>query len=955
MAAPLIPLPYDQIRIDDIFTAAGRIYRQRTGEKGHIYISTNRINGMNLAVFPDMDDTVFTEYNLADDADVQKLIDFRINNNINKTFFCSLCSLLEPNKGLLVSDEQNQLYLDPNNAPGDHIKNIITCDSGSLYTITATRPQYYYNHLLYTSSEHIPTYSLFMDRQILNDLLLFIRSCTQHSPNIRGFFNGSFGSDIYHFHVHLTSKTYPYFQEIFQQAQAAPTIDFFVYESQGSVVRMAVIATNDINRIFAILSDVIAEYLPIRDQNPNNVLSASFAYHDNKYFVCLQQVDRNVNTWLYNGRTYFAMPGPCTMSCDSMQIPGDRTAIDAFIAAHAAHYANYYIDPRGSNLYANMNGGKLAQYRQQVIVRDERDVIQNFPVEAVYMKLAHMITTIPLNEAFAIQIMDFITIGCIDRENACTHINMGKYKYLLGIAVTNMQIATLNTRYLRFRILGGFYFLREYLHKASLKSDYLYFKGNFAQRVIVNTISNFLRLTSAGTTNGINTETDQVNLWLNYIFKLIGEVSGYAIGNTESSLQLYDYNNNKRLNVDFVLKILRTGVNPTTGVDSTLQFRHEFFTSMSVNDIRQFAPNYVLCFGGFLCNTTDNNARNNLCNGGPNSFSYLMLENVKNSKTLSRVFKLPKLYSPNDVRDTIDIIYQVMIALSIGWDKKQFTHYDLHLDNIMQYDFISNTDYLKLFKIYNEGRGDEIPKIEEILFKYYIGGEIYIVPAKYLYVIIDYGFTYVNDMPANTSYTPNTCARWGCVPHMPNSSTDSYTFIVFFLFTILHYKPYLVFDTNGWIANELTTFFTTFFDNYRNLYTNDSNVLKNALFQTHRRNPADRRASFLQTYIENVNPNYRVLNYSHFTNSQFTYDAGAHPDFSSSQNIINWMRRTFYAAPFDENREETFVFNWGDVPAGVIPGITPNNKIRRLIAQKLAAKNQKITTVHNFARAEGRP
>ena len=35
---------------------------------------------------------------------------------------------------------------------------------------------------------------------------------------------------------------------------------------------------------------------------------------------------------------------------------------------------------------------------------------------------------------------------------------------------------------------------------------------------------------------------------------------------------------------------------------------------------------------------------------------------------------------------------------------------------------------------------------------------------------------------------------------------------------------------------------------------------------------------------------------------------------------------------FDENREETFVFNWGDVPAGVIPGITPNNKIRRLIA-----------------------
>ena len=331
-----------------------------------------------------------------------------------------------------------------------------------------------------------------------------------------------------------------------------------------------------------------------------------------------------------------------------------------------------------------------------------------------------------------------------------------------------------------------------------------------------------------------------------------------------------------------------------------------------------------------------------------------MLENIKNSNTLSRSFKLPILYRPEEVRDTIDIIYQIMTALAIGWNKKHFTHYDLHIDNIMKYDFISNKDYLKLFKIYKEDQGHEIPKIEKILFKYYIGDEIYIVPAKYLYVIIDYGFTYVDGMPAGTTNIVPRHRQWGCTSEAPNSSTDSYTFIVSVLYHIFQYKPYLIFDATGWIDNELTTFFRTFFDNYTNLYSRTPGEVEAALLATHQRNPENRSAAFKEAYINSIEAVYRFgPNHPQVKNSNFTYDAGHRPIFSSSQNIINWMRTTFYTEVFDENREDFFVFNWGDVPQGIIPGITPNEKIRRLIDTKLRAKQQKSAAVQGFMQTHG--
>lgn len=621
-----------------------------------------------------------------------------------------------------------------------------------------------------------------------------------------------------------------------------------------------------------------------------------------------------------------------------MKVPKNKTEYNKFKAAQYNHYSKYYERWDEKSIKVSVN--KLTEYLN--IINNttfDSNILVN-PVEFLWLKIK---SGIKINQEMAKSILDFIGSSCISQKKYCDNHSMGKYKYLIGLAVNNLPINVLNTRYSKIRINAIFYFLRDYINNG-VKSDYLFFRGVFTQQLLVKTFNNFLKITKIN--NGVDlplTESDGINDWIMYNFKQIGEASGMAAGATLSELLPYEYANNKKVDVEFFMKIMLGS--------QQANFIREFFASMTVNNIRNLVPNYMLCYGGFMCSGDDPKKLCNNIAGQP--FSYLLLENIKKAETVDRVLKLPTLSTNDEAQDLVDMIYQIVASLCIGWETNNFTHFDLHLDNIMRYDFISNKDYLKLFKIYHEEKGDAIPKIEKIFFKYYIDpknpNKIFHVPAKYLYVIIDYGFTYTKDMPANSLTKIEWLERNGYDSKQPNSIYDLYTMLSFFLWRIMVSKPYLVFDkNNNWLNNILVDLFWFFLINFSQLFITDIKKVFDTFSNIQKSNPPNRSETFKQAYLDLVKPEYNS-GYVWFLKKFYPPFVGT--DFQNSYNLLKFMYKRYYSnIDFAslEQKDEVYIFNWGYTPDNIIRGIEPNAQIKDMIKQKNQLKKQKITEVRNF-------
>jgi hypothetical protein len=942
------PQKYTKLDMKKIFNKAYDYYDQKSGGKGNIYISKKEVNGLHIAVLPDRDTFVFSEYNLGSDDDVKKLQDYQNNDNVHKTYLCSLCPILEEDNAVILSDEQNQLYLDKKESPAVELRYILIGNSGNKYTITGTVPQYYYGHLLWTTVDHIPTYGLFLSLEIFSDLLLFLKHCTATEPKTKAFFNGTFGSDIYHCHVHLSYQDTAILEDAYDTLkQYKPDTEVYTYNS--GIVKLIVVTSTDIDRLFFNVSGICTEYIKIRDTNPNLVLSANFAYTKDRYWVTLQKVNKQFAAWSYDGCGFYTIPSSFIMISDCMKVPKNEIEYVKFRNTQYNHYSKYYEiwDEKSFNVSVTKGNEYLDIIKNTAIDPNilVNPLILENPLEFLWLKIIQ--SGIKINQKMATGILDFIGSGCISQKWYCDNHTMGKYKYLIGLAVNNLPINVLNARYSKFRINAIFYFLRDYINNG-VKSDYLFFRGIFTQQLLLKTFNNFLKIT--GINNGVDlplTESDGINDWIMYNFKRIGEPSAMAAGATLSELLPYEYtNNNKKVDVEFFMKIMLGS--------QQAYFIREFFASMTVNNIRNLVPNYMLCYGGFMCNS---NSTETLCdNIAGQQFSYLLLENIKKAETVDRVLKLPTLSTNDEAQDLVDMIYQIVAGLSVGWTTNNFTHFDLHLDNIMRYDFVSNKDYLKLFKIYQEEKGDAIPKIEKIFFKYYTDPKnpkkVFHVPAKYLYVIIDYGLTYTNDMPANSLTEIKMLEDFGYDSRQANSHFDLYTMLSYFLWRIMVSKPYLVFDkNNNWIQNNiLVDLFWSFLRNFSKLFITHTQNIFNAFSKLQKSNPPNRGIAFKQTYLDLVKPKHKQLSgYIWYLRDFHLSSVGT--DFQSSYNLLKFMYKKYYSK-IDfaklEQQDEVYIFNWGYTPDNIIRGIEPNAQIKDMIKQKNERKQQKINEVRDF-------
>lgn len=169
---------------------------------------------------------------------------------------------------------------------------------------------------------------------------------------------------------------------------------------------------------------------------------------------------------------------------------------------------------------------------------------------------------------------------------------------------------------------------------------------------------------------------------LNYLFKDIGELSHQVIirkyiknlrkiGAPSIGGDVYtsDFNADE----DFI--ILKTN-----SKSSGISFIHELFIGLVLNQTREDIPNFVFTFGGFDCSMPVDPETKiiSYCKKTDFNIEYIMLENLKNTTSLADFIR-----DGCTVDEFLMIFLQILYALTYANERFDFTHYDLHGDNVL--------------------------------------------------------------------------------------------------------------------------------------------------------------------------------------------------------------------------------------------------------------------------------
>lgn len=172
--------------------------------------------------------------------------------------------------------------------------------------------------------------------------------------------------------------------------------------------------------------------------------------------------------------------------------------------------------------------------------------------------------------------------------------------------------------------------------------------------------------------------------------------------------------NNGQYDTQFVIKAPK----PYSDVDDTL---HEYFVGVyGTNRLRSLIPNFAFVLGGFKCSPpyydklTNTNKVLTFCQNNKEQVYYIIYENVRNSVPLSKYLRVCTF------KQFLNVFVQILFALQVAYENIDFTHYDLHTDNVL------------------------IRKLDkEIILPYIIKNKTYYLKTDVIATIIDFGRSHI--------------------------------------------------------------------------------------------------------------------------------------------------------------------------------------------------------------------
>lgn len=975
------------------FKKAYKIYGQDIGDKGNFYISDGNLKGLKMAVLPERDTFVFSTYCPASMDDCYKLR--RLNRqNIFKTYDCSLCAIQERNNAILVSDEQNQFYVDEK-AASVQLNQQWKGKSDMRFVVSGTVPQYYKGHLLLTASNHIPMFAVFTDTRVLKDILLFMQSGSKRigegkrRKRLYGYMNGNSGSDPWHFHCHITVHNDPFLQHCIEDSRGR-----HLKTTTMGIVRALVFSHPNIDELINIVFNHMPQILPLR--NKGFSITSNFFFAEGKFFVVVYVTKGNRHVVYESEKTkcpFILIPAACMLvPTECFQVPRNKGDLDRFLRWVQKSFGQMYVVPKNwghkpllekdrTPITRNLWGAAL----KDIVDLSSKKIIESPGPEALYVWMEyHRYPLLKRANSGDKEAKDALlelgvnaTQWCIDNdcfitEDKCSPEERSKFKYMLGLGINNISQDKLDhpdPKLTNLLINAEFARLRTLNHNGMITTDYMYFQGSYIQDIIKRTISDLLTVTSGAPRFGNPLygpwmEKGEVLEWFDHNFKQIGEKSASGT-NTIAEIKFPISGRDCMTarnpvpvpcnKIEMVMKIMKTPDH-----EKLREFIHEFFASMIINDVRKLIPNFSLCYGGFFCDSSD---VNKLCNANNKNvgtgkevvgtnYSYLLMEFVKNAETLGRAIIntraiIKTVDCENEAQEFMNGITQVIVALSYAWRMKEFTHYDLHVNNVMRYKILSK-NFSKLFKVMDITAKD-IP--ETVLFRYWGGPDILgtsrgsiLIPATQLYLIIDYGNSYVKGMLPGTHYERSDRASVGMTPTKSKYYFDIFTLAMNSFMEILRTNPRILVhkDENNKInfrVIPLVEFFKKFFLSYKEVWINSwENVMFGAIFNK----------DSIQQYFTSVTKPVYHSDWPHYLSPRF--DPKYLPaDFNSPVTVLNWiMTHIHIPKNYERFLDEAVIFNWGDVPSHIRPGIQLFHSVKEKISNTIQKKKELADITRDF-------
>lgn len=780
------------IPISELFEQAKKVYGQ-TEET--FYISSRPYMGQHIGIMPDRQNYNFSEYIFGNYEEMIKICKSAVEQNIFKSFYCSLCAIEEPdNLSISTLPPCKEIKLLQNTA--NQIKYSIKIDEIE-FLITGTVPQYYYNHLLLSTKSHYNTYSIFLNLELFSAFFKVLEIMNLDETNIKAVFNGNFGSDRWHFHSHITNQKISYIED--SLANTDLTKD---YDNTGSygVVKYRLIASRNIKNLFNRLNMYTNIYYTDVYQKGIKYLSAVFKYFDGIYVVFLITGNKYGGLKISN-TSYFSISPSAILSVSGR---GDPTP---------QNLEQTIKDMERKGVYEYIHLYKL----------DLKNVLTAETFELQFKRDCPSLKKIA-NDKKIISMIEKVD-SCLSKSSRCTgdmNTTFATYKYFMSLwficqvgfnygnskvwrSIESIMLETYQSMmksrsFSNHAIKASIGYLTHTYNIESSKNIFL--RGPFASEILRRSFNNFKLITSE--------DYSRIDSWVEYEHGPVvpskwnpDPTPPIRIGeNSAMGAVMRTYIKSAK-HIEFVIK-----ANKRQESGAAKIFKHEFAAGIKINSLRDRIPNYVLTLGGFDCNSDPNLDR--LCQRptrfgvDPVIMQFIMLEYIEGDSF--------KKYILNPLVSTSHIICalaQISIALLYGQLTLEFTHYDLHTDNIL------------LSKIMDQSSNPP-------LYKYKIGSEIYMIPAYVNCIIIDYGDAHVSGL--HQYYEDPGNVHWGKRSSQYDPYKDMFSLIIHTLLTYCQGRTEKeVYDALFNQNNHLCAIFTTFFESYGYLFVN--NVQK-VLFDT---------------------------------------------------------------------------------------------------------------------------
>jgi hypothetical protein len=167
------------------------------------------------------------------------------------------------------------------------------------------------------------------------------------------------------------------------------------------------------------------------------------------------------------------------------------------------------------------------------------------------------------------------------------------------------------------------------------------------------------------------------------------------------------------------------------------------------------------------------------------------------------------------------VLCQILAALAYAQDTIEFTHYDLHADNVMLYAFMDGPEYKD--KLTKAGLLDQVNK-DVCTFTYHFDGKTKLeILSRYVAILFDFGQSHVSGL---TSYFTSPLRPYIDTAR-ENKVADLYGLMAHSFLLIVAYKPSVFVKSDGGVRDgPLYRLYRAFFVAFSDLFTFDTDLLQ---------------------------------------------------------------------------------------------------------------------------------